>query len=86
MVVEKIIDFLFFVVKRLLSLLPSVSNLARLQSKWSSFSTFWGYVQMVAYLLPLSTIVSIVALVITISLFRLAVSVIRTVWDLLPFV
>lgn len=86
MVVEKIIDFLFLVVKGLLSLLPSMSYTASLASKWGSFTTFWSYVQMVAYLLPLSTLISIVTLVIAISLFRLAVSVIRAVWDLLPFV
>lgn len=86
MVVEKIIDFLFAVVGSLLSLLPSVSYSGSLPSKWSSYQTFWGYVQMVAYLLPLGTITSIFALVLTISLFRLAIAVIRAVWDLLPFV
>lgn len=86
MIVEKIIDFLFLVVKGLLSLLPGVSYTASLASRWGSFTTFWGYVQMVAYLLPLSTLISIITLVIAISLFRLAVSVIRAVWDLLPFV
>lgn len=86
MVVEKIIDFLFAVVEGLLSLLPSVSYSGSLPSRWNSFQTFWGYVQMVAYLLPLNTIVSILALVLTISFFRLAIAVIRAVWDLLPFV
>lgn len=86
MVVEKIIDFLFLVVSKLLSLLPVFNYTGSLSNKWNSFSTFWGYVQMVAYLLPLHTISSIVALVITISFFRFTISIIRAVWDLLPFV
>lgn len=86
MVTEKLLDFLFLIADKLLGILPEFSYTSTIRRNWSSYLGFWQYVEMGAYLLPLDTIVSIISLVIVISLFRLAVSVIRAVWDLLPFV
>lgn len=84
MITEKIIDFLFLIVEKILSILPSVSYSSSISQM--NQSVFWQYVQMVAYLIPLRAVAPIVVLIISFSFFRLAVSIVRTVWDLLPFV
>lgn len=88
MVTEKILDFLFLIADKLLSLLPELTYSQSIGSQnfWGQYGGFWKYVEMVAYLLPLNTLATIVTLVLAFSLFRIGVSVIRSVWDLLPFV
>lgn len=88
MVTEKILDFFFLVADKLLSFLPELTYSQSIapQNYWGRYSSFWKYLEMVAYLLPLNTLAIIVTLVLAFSLFRIAVSVIRSVWDLLPFV
>lgn len=84
MITEKIIDFLFLIVEKILSILPSVSYSNSVSTMVNP--VFWQYVQMVAYLIPWKAVVPIVGLIVSFSFFRLAVSIVRAVWDLLPFV
>lgn len=81
MVTEKILDFIFSIVSGLLSWLPDVS--------WSfsigNTSTFFSYVSMVCYLLPMGTISAIAILIFEIALFRAFVALIRLIMEFVPF-
>lgn len=82
MVTEKILDFLFAIVMKLLSWLPEVS--------WTfttgNIPAFFQFVNMVCYLLPVQTISAIAVLIFDIALFRAFVSLVRTCKDLIPFI
>ena len=79
MVAEGLLNIVFLCLRGLLALLPDVS--------WStgSVSSFMDYVSMACYLFPMNTIVTIMGLVITLMVFRIVVSIIKTIWDVLPF-
>ena len=82
MISEVLLTVVFGVASDLFSLLPDFS--------WSVDSSFFEYlisfIQMISYLLPWGTVTLICSLVIALSLFRLVVSIIKTIWDLLPLV
>ena len=50
----------------------------------SSIPVFVSFLQVVAYLMPWSNILPIIILNIGIVLFKIGVSVVKTIWDLLP--
>lgn len=82
MISEFIIDILFSILSGLLSILPDIS--------WSvdvsRFSTFFQIIGVAGYLLPMDTIITLVGLVMAITLFRIVISIVKTIWDLLPIV
>lgn len=49
-------------------------------------SAFYTYIRAGMYFLPLRTVSAILLVQVTIWLFRIIVAIVRTVWDLLPFV
>lgn len=49
-------------------------------------SSFFTYVRAAMYFLPLGTVTAILAIQVSIWVFRIIVAVIKAVWDLLPFV
>lgn len=57
---------------------------------WTVDTTAWQYLKdfldMISYLLPMGTIKTIVALIFDIAVFRIVVSILRTVLGLIPFV
>ena len=63
-----------------LSLLPDIS--------WSvdsgAMSYFISLLRVVFYLLPMDTVVVIVSIIISFTTWRIIVTLIRTLWDLLP--
>lgn len=80
MIVEGILNGVFAIVEALLRLLPDISwNLDT-----TAFNVFLDILEMVCYLLPMPTIVTIVTLVIGLVTFRIIISLIRTIWELLP--
>lgn len=81
MITEALLNFVFIIAGGLTSLLPSIS--------WSVdssvFRAFFDILSMVGYLLPIPTVVSILQIVIAIGIFKIVVSLIKTIWKLLPF-
>ena len=82
MISEFFINIIFSITSGLLSLLPDFT--------WSvdtsAFSYFMTILQVAGYIFPWFTVVAIAGLIVSISLFRIVVSVIKTIWDLLPLV
>lgn len=82
MITEKLIDILFGVTSGLFSILPDVSW----NVNTSAFEYLRSAVEMICYLIPLGTVKAILALIISISIFRAFVALFWVVRDLLPFV
>lgn len=82
MIVEFPIKGLLALVKGLLSIIPSFS--------WSvdsgGFGLFLDIVSSVCYLLPMGTIAVIIGISISITIAKATISLIKTIWDLLPIV
>lgn len=49
-------------------------------------SAAFGYVQAAMYFLPMNTVYAIGALILVFWVFRVIVSLVKMIWDLLPFV
>ena len=82
MVIEAPLLVILAIVKGLLSMIPSFS--------WSlsntAFGTFLDIVSSVCYLLPMGTITTIIGLSISLTIVKAVIALIKTIWDLLPFV
>lgn len=80
MIFDGLYGIIFAVLEWILPLLPDVT--------WSvdssALSYFFGIVETVFYLLPMYTVARIVTIIISLMSFRIFVSLIRTVWDILP--
>lgn len=80
MVLETIINILFLPLKGLLLLLPDIS--------WNVENNFLNSVldifQVVCYLLPMKTVVAILTIIIAINVFKIVISIIKTIWQLIP--
>lgn len=48
-------------------------------------STFYAYIRAGLYFLPIGTVTAIFGIQIALWTFRIIVSVVRSIWDLLPF-
>ena len=82
MITEFFLDIVFNISYGALSLLPDIT--------WSLDSTALTYfidiIRVVGYMLPGSTVIAILTLVFAFTMLRIVIAVIKTVWDLLPFV
>lgn len=82
MLFEKLADVAFNGVSWLLELLPNIS--------WNvnegAADTFFSLLEIVFYLLPMNTVIVLLNIVITIIAFKIGVSLIKTIWELLPIV
>lgn len=80
MIVEAILNIFFGIVNTLSSFIPNVS--------WSVdssfFSAFYSMLQIAGYLLPMQTVIGILELVILFNIFKTVISLLKTVWQLLP--
>lgn len=82
MVTEFVIDLIYKIVSGLLTLLPDFSW----DVESSVFSYFIGILQAAGYMLPMDTVGIIVGLIVALTTFRIVISIIKTIWDLLPIV
>lgn len=82
MISEFLLNIVFNIVEGVFSILPnfqwSVEN--------SFFSTALDMVRLACYVLPMETISAIIILINFLLLFRIIVSILRTIWDILPLV
>lgn len=82
MVVETLMDMVFNILTGFFSLFPEISW----DIDWSVADVFLGFVGNICYLLPMKTVVAILGIVIAFNVFKITISLIKTVWELLPLV
>lgn len=82
MISEFMLNIIFNLVSGMLSILPDISWSVDL----SVLQPFFDLVSVACYLLPMNTVLSIFGYVLAFCIFRIVVSIIKTVWDLLPLV
>ena len=82
MISEFMLNILFNLVSGMLSILPDISWNVDL----SVLQPFFDIISVACYLLPMPTVVAIVTLVLALTMFRIIISIVKTVWDLLPIV
>ena len=82
MITEAILNVFFAVLSGFFTLLPKIS--------WNvepdSFSTVFEVIRFAGYLLPMGTVYIILSAIISFTIFRITISLIKTIWGLLPFV
>ena len=82
MISEFFLNIIFAIISKFFSLLPNFS--------WSVdtsvFSYFLSILRVAGYMFPWNTVVTIIGIIFSISVFRVVVSFIKTIWDLLPIV
>ena len=81
MITEFFLNIVFGIVSGFFSLLPDFS--------WSVESSAFSYMmfifQVAGYMFPWGTVVAIVGLIVGLSIFRIVIAFIKSIWDLLPF-
>lgn len=81
MILEAVINVCFVILGGFSSLFPNIS--------WSVdsavFNAFFDIIRVAGYLLPMHTVVSILEIVVVFQLFKIVIALIKTVWDLIPF-
>ena len=80
MIIEALVNAIFIPLNGLLALLPNIS--------WdvgaSVFTKFFEVLRMACYFLPMATVGIVFTLIIAINAFKIGVSIIKTIWQLLP--
>ena len=81
MISEFFLNIIFGIVSGFFAMLPDFS--------WSvdtsSFQYFLTILQVAGYVFPWATVVAIASLIIGLSIFRVVIAFIKSIWDLLPF-
>ncbi len=80
MILDTVLTAVFSVVNKILSPIPDVA----VDLDPSLLAAFYEYCKLVLWILPCGTIVSILGIHLAICLFRIIVSIIKTIWQLLP--
>lgn len=81
MIVQGILDILFGVITIVLGMLPITSFAFDL----SSLGVFFDIITSVNYVIPLSTALQILFIVIGLQVFRIVVALVKLLWDVIPF-
>ena len=82
MIGEFLLNIVFKIVTDILSLLPSFE----INVDSTAFEYFLGIVRVASYMLPMGTVSAIVSLIVSLTIFRIVIAFIKTIWDLLPVV
>jgi len=80
MIGEFVLNIVFSIVSGFLSLLPDFEFAV----DSSAFDYFLGIVRVASYMLPMGTVSIILGLIVHLTIFRIVISFIKTIWDLLP--
>ena len=75
----------FIAIPFVLSLFPFLP-VVELSAEAVEASSAWQWIQAALYFIPVHTVVQILGVILALSLWSLVVSVIKTIWDLLPVV
>lgn len=80
MVFQAIFDVFFGVANTILTLLPSIS--------WNvndgAIDSFFDILGSVCYLLPMGTVVSVIGVIVLLNIFKIIISLLKTLWDIIP--
>lgn len=80
MIGEYLLNIVFNIVESVLSILPTFDwNI-----KASFLQSALDMVHLAGYMLPMDTIVAIIAIIEILVLWKIAVALLRTIWDILP--
>ena len=81
MVSEFFLNIIFGIVSGFFAMLPDFS--------WTvnstSFQYFLSILQVAGYVFPWPTVVAIASLIVGLSIFRVVIAFIKSIWDLFPF-
>lgn len=81
MITEFFLDIVFRIVSGFFDLMPDIT--------WSvettSFQYFMDILKFAGYMFPWGTVVAISSIIIGISIFRIVIAAIKSLWDILPF-
>ena len=80
MILDFLLSNLFSLINPLIELLPDIT----FDLDVSTFSSFYQYLHVVLWVLPCGTIAAVAALQLLLIAFRAVVSLIKTLWQLLP--
>ena len=82
MISEFFLNIIFALVSGMLTMLPEIT--------WSvnaaAFEPFLNIIRVAGYMLPMDTVIAIVLLVFNFTLVRIVISIVKSIWDLLPLV
>lgn len=84
MIIEFILSLFFRLIEPLLEMIPDLANSMHLS--FDAIDTFFDYLSIGLYIIPINTFTSIFKIIISVQLFRVITTIIRTLWNLLPFV
>lgn len=82
MIIEFMLDSVFALVMGVLDILPDVSWSVNASLITNALEWF----KVICYILPIGTIVAIINIIVAIQFFRIVISLIKTIWGILPIV
>lgn len=82
MISEFLIGIVFNIVEGALSILPNWN----FDVNASFLTTGFDLIRVAFYLLPMTTIISILTIVVTLNTFKIVISILKTIWEILPLV
>lgn len=82
MIVENVFNMMFDALSVLLGLLPDI----QWDVQGSFFTAFYDVLSVACYFLPMATVSAIISLIVSINLFKILVSLLKTIMQLIPFV
>lgn len=80
MIVEFILNIIWIILKPLLDLLPTLE----INVTTNTFDIFLKSIKTICYIFPMGDVIIMIGIVSSITIFRIIISFIKTVWDLLP--
>lgn len=82
-----IVDLFLLVLQGVLNIILSPLTIVNIAIDFiSGITVFTSFLQVIAYILPWSNILPLIVLSISLILLRIGISIVKTVWDLIPFV
>jgi len=82
MVSEFFINLVWFIIKPLIDLMPEIT----IDVTTESMRFFLDACSAVSYLLPMSDIIIMIGIIVSITGLRIVISFIKTIWEMLPLV
>ena len=80
MVTEGIFNFLFGALEMMMTFFPFFN----IEIDFDTIQVFFDIVKSISYLLPMDTIVDLIQITIAVMGFRIVISSIKTIWNLIP--
>lgn len=81
MITESFFNLLFNCIRGLLSLIPDISW----EVNPEVFSSFFSFIRMAGYLLPMHTVIYILGIVLAFNALKIVIAIVKTIWSLIPF-